>query len=368
MVITNMGCNLNCIYCYEYQKDKVNIMNINETVEKLSPILEKTTPKGTLIKLLGGEPFMVFPQIKELCETIWARNYEEKILFHATTNGTLIHGEIKRWLDINKDRFTIKLSLDGNREAQEINRKGSFDNIDLDFFRERWEDIGIKMTISPKTIHLVADSIKFMHERGIKTIKTNFAEFVNWNDKALIKTFYGQMMELVDYYIEHPEFTPCRYLSVPLRRIATSEMEIHNCTIGHRQILDYKTGKSYPCMFFLPSVCGVKKSEEMMSIDISQKSNQVDETCNKCPFLNVCQTCYAANYMLRGATWKRDMSICAMQRITYVATAKLLVRKYVRGNTKIPKSMQGADIYKDIKAIAIVWKQLQEIEMEYEAM
>ena len=90
MVITNMGCNLDCIYCYEQQKEKHTVFDLDETVNKLSQILKTKTPKGTLIKLLGGEPFLVFPNIKKLCESIWDQNQIDNVLFHATSNGTLI--------------------------------------------------------------------------------------------------------------------------------------------------------------------------------------------------------------------------------------------------------------------------------------
>ena len=31
MVITNMGCNLDCIYCYEQQKEKHTVFDLDET-------------------------------------------------------------------------------------------------------------------------------------------------------------------------------------------------------------------------------------------------------------------------------------------------------------------------------------------------
>lgn len=60
MVITNMGCNLDCIYCYEHTKDSQTAFDLKETTTKLANVLTKETPNGTLIKLLGGEPFWFF--------------------------------------------------------------------------------------------------------------------------------------------------------------------------------------------------------------------------------------------------------------------------------------------------------------------
>lgn len=361
-----MGCNLDCIYCYEQQKEKQTVFDLDETVKKLSQILKIKTSKGTFIKLLGGEPFLVFPNIKKLCESIWEQKQIDQVLFHATSNGTLIHGDIKDWLIANRRRFTVKLSLDGNKQAHDINRSNSFDKIDIDFFKDAWPDVGVKMTISPQSIYYFADSIIFLHKIGFKNIKPNFAEFVDWNKKALIKTFYRQMMSLVDFYLENPQFTPCKYFTIPLRRIMESKTVFHNCTLGERDIFDYKTGKRYPCMFFLPNICGEKMSEEMMHLDMSCKENLVEGACCNCIFQNICQTCYAANYMQRGASARRNMNICKMQQITFLATAKLLYQKYIVKRQLIPNTQYGAGIFKDIEAMSNIIGKLQKIKAEYE--
>ena len=367
MVITNMGCNLDCIYCYERQKEKQSVFDLDETVDKLSQVLKTKTSKGTLIKLLGGEPFLVFPNIKKLCESIWKQKQIDNVLFHATSNGTLIHGYIKDWLLANRHRFTIKLSLDGNKKAHDINRSESFDKIDIDFFKKAWPDVGIKMTISPQSIRYFADSVMFLHQTGFKNIKPNFAEFVDWTQKDLIIAFYRQMMLLVDFYLENPQFTPCRYFTIPLRRIMEDKIVFHNCTLGEREIYDYKTGKHYPCMFFLPSICGERMSEEMMHLDMSKQENLVEGTCINCVFQNVCQTCYAANYMQRGGSARRNMNICKMQQITFLATSKLLYQKYIVKGQYIPNTQYGVEIYKDIEAISNITEKLKKIEAEYES-
>ena len=185
--------------------------------------------------------------------------------------------------------------------------------IDIDFFKDAWPEVGIKMTISPQNITYFADSIMFLHQIGFKNIKPNFAEFVDWNQMDLIRTFYSQMMLLVDFYLDNPQLTPCKYFTIPLRRIMDSKTIFHNCTLGERDIYDYKTGKRYPCMFFLPSICGERTSEKMMLLDMSDQKNLVEGICVNCGFQNVCQTCYAANYIQRGSSARRNMNICKMK-------------------------------------------------------
>lgn len=364
MIITNMSCNLNCIYCYEKNKNINKSFNVEETIEKLIPILKIKSKNGSLIKFLGGEPFLVFNKIKEFCERIWAENLQEQIVFNATSNGTLIHDEIRNWLIKNKNRFTVKLSLDGNREAHNINRSGSFDQIDLKFFKDTWPDIGIKMTLSPESIIHFADSVIFLHQYGFESVKCNFAEFVDWKSKDYDKIFFNQMMKLINFYIENPKIIPIKLLQVPIRNIF-SEIVMHNCTIGERKIIDYTTNKTYPCMFFLPQIAGEEKSNELMKYDLAEVQNQYDQHCNKCEIKKICQTCYAANYIQRGYPSSRDLNICAFQKITFFATSKLLIEKFVKRNLPILNYNHRIEIYNDLKSVKKLWPFLCEIENLY---
>lgn len=84
----------------------------------------------------GGEPFIAFQRIKDICEWLWAQEWPTKYICYATTNGTLIHNEVKEWLMKNKERFIVGLSLDGTREMHNRNRSNSYDKIDIPFFIE----------------------------------------------------------------------------------------------------------------------------------------------------------------------------------------------------------------------------------------
>ena len=61
------------------------------------------------------------------------------------------------------------------------------------------------------------------------------------------------------------------------------------------------------------------------------------------------------------------MNICKMQKITFLATSKLLYKKYIVKGQYIPNTKYGVEIYKDIEALSIITEKLQEIEAEYES-
>ena len=111
---TNYNCNLNCIYCYEREKQNINF-NAEEALPILKELLSTKTEYGTKIKLHGGEPFLAFSEIRKVCEGLWNVEVADYFHFHITTNGTLVHGEIQKWLTQHKDKVTVKLSLDGDR-------------------------------------------------------------------------------------------------------------------------------------------------------------------------------------------------------------------------------------------------------------
>ena len=51
----------------------------------------------------------------------------------AATNGVLLNEVRKEWFRRHRDRFFIRLGLDGTPETHGKNRCNSFDSIDVDF-------------------------------------------------------------------------------------------------------------------------------------------------------------------------------------------------------------------------------------------
>ena len=80
-IATNSSCNLNCIYCYEKNKNSLEF-DVDEAFNVIDEQLKVKTQFGTKIKLHGGEPFMVFQKIKQLCERLWANQYPEYYHFY----------------------------------------------------------------------------------------------------------------------------------------------------------------------------------------------------------------------------------------------------------------------------------------------
>ena len=354
---TNQSCNLQCKYCYEKEKNNSSF-NEDWAFLKIIKILKQNTISGTKIKLIGGEPFLVYEKIRKFCERIWELQLTEKIHFQITTNGTLVHGEIQEWLRLHQSEVDCKLSLDGNRFSQEINRPNSFDKIDIRFFSETWEKCVVNMVVTPETLPYFAENVIFLHENGFGNIVPLFAVFTDWTNNSMMEQYYEQLMILVKYYIAHPEVHRCLTLNHRLDRIL-SKCDCILCDIGKKIIYDLNSERYYPCHLFFPSVCGNNHPKNMDSIDFSVRSNFEYKPCSDCVFINICHTCYAANYIERGDLGKRDMSICAYRKIDFFATAQLEYHRIVNS-----KEVTSAD-YLIMKAISEMQPEFEQLEKQY---
>ena len=115
MLLVTENCNLNCVYCYEHQKNS-KVMSFSMAKDILDKQLSKCDPKApVVIEVFGGEAFANFKLIKEIEEYVSSQYSHLHVMYETTTNGTLVHGEVQEWLLEHKDQFFIALSLDGTK-------------------------------------------------------------------------------------------------------------------------------------------------------------------------------------------------------------------------------------------------------------
>lgn len=335
-ITTNISCNLNCTYCYEHDKSDKSSFDVDTAKRTIAALLSKPTEKGTYINFHGGEPFISFKKIKELCEWTWAQHFPEKFIFFATSNGTLIHGEIKEWLTINKDRFVVGLSLDGTREMHNINRSNSFDLIDIDFIISTWPFQTVKMTVSPHTITHLSEGIIYMHERAIKKIAVNLAEMIDWSLPKYEAIYREELQKLSLYYQTHPSIEPCSLFNIKFQALL-DDTQHKWCGVGTSMTAYDTAGNSYPCHLFLKEVCGVEKAEKSKLINFNDPKEYTDDLCSECPLIKICPTCYGANYISRGDVRIRDKSICRLHKVRFAVVANYQYQNIVEGNCNIEK-------------------------------
>ncbi|WP_315538352.1 4Fe-4S cluster-binding domain-containing protein [Prevotella koreensis] len=318
-ISTNRDCNLHCIYCFEKNKSK-EVFDVSNCSKKLKDLLKSEPVKRHTIKLHGGEPFLVFSEIKEFCEEIWKEF--PNVVFRTTTNGTLIHGEIQAWLKRNENQFKIKLSIDGCKEAQDINRPNSFNLIDIPFFSSELHDVVVNLTITPKTLYLLCKSITFLHESGFQNIRPNFQELANWDKYENLKEFYNQLVQLKSYYLLNPQYKVSKLFDIHFERVKDDSEFYYPCTIGTKMAFDIVHEKSYPCHWFFENVVDNNILSRIEDMDFSNPLLLLSKECKVCSFVNICHTCYIANYIQRGSVKLRDKGMCKLQKIQFSVVAE----------------------------------------------
>lgn len=325
-------CNLECTYCYEKNKS-LKTMDFKTAIAILDKELSMDDGYDECeIQFFGGEPFVEFELLKNICEYIWRRKWKKKYICFATTNGTLVHGEIQEWLKKNSDRFACGLSLDGIKKAHDINRCGSFDMIDIDFFRNTWPEQYVKMTISPESLPFLYESAVYLHELGF-TFDNNLAYGVNWNSSELFEIMEEQLKKLADYYISHPKAKPCRLLGLNIENINNTEHIDRWCGAG-KGLKSYDVeGTLYPCQMFTPLSMEKEKSEKSFELDFSSEKTE-DPRCTTCKIYNVCPTCYGHNYSATGDIAKRDEVLCNYTKLCILATSYLWANRILNYSYK----------------------------------
>jgi len=346
MLLLTEDCNLRCTYCYE-NHCKHREMTVDTAIKIIEDEMKNSDCDDLILDFFGGEPFLKFDVMKEVCEYVWARKWPKTYMFNASTNGTLIHGKIKDWLQENRHRFNCGISFDGNKYMQDINRCFSFDKIDLDFFAENWPEQTVKMTISPASLPQLAEGIVFLHEKKFR-VSCNLAYGPDWSDKRLEGILSEELKKLVGYYCAHPEIEPCSMLNHDMVLVGQTDFEknLHQyCGSGIYMSAYACDGEKYPCHMFMPIALGQK---DWRKIDFKKEfsAQLINEECRLCTARNFCSSCAGFNFMASGDIHHKNTMTCNLDKLTFAATAGLAFMKFKRGQLSSLYEKYDLDISK----------------------
>lgn len=363
-------CNLNCVYCYEKQKDP-QFLSLKKIKEIINSAFEESNEYSEIeFDFHGGEPAMAFNVLKEACEWLWSKPRSKPYICCTTTNGTLIHGEIKDWFLKNKEKFVLGLSLDGTPEMQNINRSNSFNDIDIDFFRDNWPFQGVKMTISPQTMPMVSEGIKYIHELGFK-FSANLAYGVEWKESCL-SIYRNELKKIVEYYLSNPNLEINRLVNLPLCTLGynlsfpSSVKKSKYCGAGDSMICYAPNGKSYPCQLFMPSTSVENGDKVFNKVDFSNAQNFVDPACKDCVLDTICATCCGHNYMQTNTLYTRPKDLCKYRKIEAVASSYLFASMLLEPKKYLMlKDLKEIELAYIAKAISAIQENLSDEVMSY---
>ncbi len=346
-------CNLACVYCYEKVKSgrQISLETAKQAIAKSFSLC----PSGEELEISfhGGEPFLAFDLLRNICEWVWSQAWPVPYICFTTTNGTLVHGNIRDWVACNRKRLHLGLSLDGTREMHNLNRSGSFDLIDIDFFLANWPDQPLKMTVSDISLPFLADGIAFLHHKGFR-IHANFAFGMDWSDEYKIDELTRQLKSLIQFYLQNPQYEPCEFLAMHIEAINSQSNSIAKwCGAGTEMVAVDVDGKEYPCQMFLPMVAG-KDIMDGRPVDWSNTSSLSDDACQECIISTICPTCYGMNLMARHDPGLRDPYLCALTKVRAVACSYFQAQLLGRNSTVIDTPDKAAAVLRKLRAIEAI--------------
>ena len=357
LIMATNACNLRCKYCYETNKNAPS-MDVDRIEEQIEHELRKESGpyKKFVINFHGGEPLLVFDKIKQVVEWADEKLNDLDITYTTTTNGTVLNNEIRQWLVSNKKRFIPILSLDGPKDVHDRNRTGSFDKIDLCFFRTNWPLQGIKMTVSPNTVADLYDSFIYLHEIGFYPNPT-LAKEVDWKPQEHLPIYAQQLKRLSEFYISHPEIPPGQLLNLPLHKFSEDFVSkgINSCGAGFDTIAFDIYGNRYPCQAFISDLSKQYNKAEMDYVFCALSQNchlKISPKCTGCPIVNGCSSCYGMNYSNRNDMGAIDEVMCQFQKLTFLCAAQMFA-EIIPKRQEYPwmKGKTDAELYHMIKGI-----------------
>jgi sulfatase maturation enzyme AslB (radical SAM superfamily) len=324
-------CNLNCVYCYESNKNRSDKALSAEFVKgRITDQMLADDGSGELwIDFFGGEPLLEFDTIAEVVEWFvsepWPRP-AKAFRFLVETNGTLLDDRMKQWFTKHRNCVTLGLSLDGTRDAHNRNRSGSYDEVarHIDFFRRNWPLQPVKMTIGPDTIGQAYEGVIHIHGLGLQADFDVVFEDV-WGDaeaeRRAVQVWAEQLDKLVTFYFEHPELRRPMVLARNLERLFSRKPSGQStfCGAGKYVTSFSPDGVEYPCFRFAPIAVG----EPLR--DIFSAPGRENEQCAKCPFEKICTTCEGHNYSVTGSCFRRTTFHCSFFKVSLLACARLLM-------------------------------------------
>lgn len=349
------SCNLDCTYCYENHKSKQPMSF--ETAKQIIDFESENADEYELVEfdLFGGEPFLQFELIKQIEDYIKHLNVNMKYVLFVSTNGTMIHGEIKQWLTERKDHFVCGLSYDGTYAMQDMNRTNSSKLIDLNFFRDTYPFQDIKMTISAESLNTLSDGVIFLHEKGFR-VSCNLAYNIDWSNQQNKEIINRELNKLITFYIDNPEIEPCSMLNMPISNVTLTNKNkkmIQYCGAGLSTKAYHIDGTAYPCQFFMPLSIGKEKAMESHKLKFYRDSipeELAEEKCKTCVVQSICPTCFGSNYASTGDIYKHDENYCELTKLILKARSYFKAKQWEAGQLKL-EPMEEQALLRSIKII-----------------
>ncbi len=184
--LTSAKCNLACKGCYhnffDFKSANMTADFAGRILEGLFPYLKKRGIPGLLISFLGYEPLLNFETLRKIYDQAcrMGDEYGIRTSFRIHTNAFSLNEEIYRWMEENRLRLGIMVSLDGIREDNDKRRvdpcgKGTYDRVveNLKRIIATGVGCGVLTVLSKLNFTNIEKFVDEMNAIGVKSITAN---------------------------------------------------------------------------------------------------------------------------------------------------------------------------------------------------
>ncbi|MHA2023362.1 MAG: radical SAM protein [Candidatus Thorarchaeota archaeon] len=309
-------CNIRCKYCFDdYYSGRSGCSESysNESIESIIDFIEATASKNhpILFSMFGGEPLVVLEKLKQLTEAI------EKISgrfvdhsFSINTNMMLLNAETLEYL--RKYKYKIIVSLDGIKEAHDINRvdragEGTWDKAvsklrmilkGIHDVKERRE-ISALMVVNSSNFKLLERGFEFLNALGVSiNILFDYTE-------ELTKEHYESMeRQLHNLFVKKQnrnfsmwsrierESTPCFCFKPSSSVTIAPNGSLYFCHQFVPKMADETTDESFPFGNIFEGYTNYRNTSH-----IAKRVRTLPDSCKSCSAKEWCRGgCIAGNY------------------------------------------------------------------------
>lgn len=306
----NNFCDLNCRYCYFYNREDILTNNIDcfklqEVKEVILNINDYCSKHGIIFKLglVGaGEPLLSYKLILNLLEWIKTNNLNKHIVLYTISNGFNTEKSLLENLYKYKDILDLSFSLDGYRELHNYARvklingqyHGTFDKVFKTI--EQYEEIykekpSINITVHRRTIENPNKLMDFLIKNNFKKVTFSRLFDCNLKDLAISEYEFNDFIERCSILNKGHDIE-IRNMAVKGKKIDCSKYGA-KCGAGTTNIF-FADGKVYPCGRFLNNNKYIVGNYNTKLEDIESKLHKTCDTSKV-------KTCYYDEIVLGGA-------------------------------------------------------------------
>ncbi len=333
--ILTENCNFKCSYCYQNHTERnLETLEIKKCLDFFFPRLERECH----FNFYGGEPLLRFQQIEEIVSWIKTRNKKSKneISFGISTNGSLINDKVLKFL--NSHQFTVLLSFDGLAQDQGRTKESLAPTIRVLKKLQDLKNINLQVNsvFSPRTIGLLADSIRFIQDLGVKNHDFSLAFNEEWDSKALriyknqlrmlrkdlIDRYWGTHEIPLSSYRKHTGWGIFSCAAGKDRFVLGPDTKLWGCHLFANHFQDQETGREFNryCFGtlddFIRNHGKIYEPTRKNHSILSQEQFFTDrKDCVFCPYLKDCQICPVAAANFGSINGKIPSWLCESQRI-----------------------------------------------------